>query len=67
MTKPDDNGMFAVSPVKPIAPYVGGKSLLAKTIIPYIESIPHKAYCEPFIGIGGISELLISNVALEKY
>lgn len=46
--------MMPINPVKPVAPYIGGKSRLAKTIIPYIDSIPHKTYCEPFVGMGGI-------------
>lgn len=46
--------MFPVTPVKPVAPYVGGKSRLAKTIIGIIDTIPHKVYCEPFVGMGGI-------------
>lgn len=48
------DNMFPVTPVKPVAPYVGGKSRLAKTIIRLIDTIPHKAYCEPFVGMGGI-------------
>lgn len=40
--------------VKPVAPWVGGKSLLAKLIIERIEAIPHVCYAEPFIGMGGI-------------
>ena len=46
--------MTQVKPVRPVAPYSGGKSRLAKTIISHIEAIPHNAYCEPFIGMGGI-------------
>ncbi|OLA82159.1 MAG: DNA methyltransferase [Azospirillum sp. 51_20] len=45
---------FEVKPINPIAPYLGGKRLLAKTIIPLIDKIPHNIYCEPFIGMGGI-------------
>lgn len=41
-------------PINPIAPYLGGKRLLAKTIIPIIDKIPHKIYAEPFLGMGGI-------------
>ena len=44
----------AVKPVLPVAPYVGGKKLLAKTIIPEILKIPHTCYAEPFIGMGGV-------------
>jgi len=40
--------------VKPIAPYLGGKSKLAKTICSIIDNTPHKTYAEPFVGMGGI-------------
>jgi len=40
--------------VKPVALYVGGKSLLAKTIIRCIKAIPHTCYAEPFVGMGGV-------------
>lgn len=40
--------------VKPVAPWIGGKSLLAKTIIDKIKKIPHVCYAEPFIGMGGV-------------
>lgn len=43
-----------IKPVNPLAPYIGGKSLLAKVIVPLIERIPHKLYAEPFVGMGGI-------------
>lgn len=43
-----------VKPIEPIAPYLGGKRLLAKTIVPIIEKIPHNIYAEPFIGLGGV-------------
>ena len=43
-----------VKPTEPIAPYLGGKRLLAKTIVPIIEKIPHNVYAEPFVGMGGI-------------
>ena len=45
---------FEVKPINPIAAYLGGKRLLAKTIVPIIEKIPHNIYCEPFVGMGGI-------------
>ena len=41
-------------PTDPIAPYLGGKRLLAKTIVPIIEKIPHNIYAEPFMGMGGV-------------
>ena len=37
--------------VKPTEPI---KRLLAKTIVPIIEQIPHNIYCEPFMGMGGV-------------
>lgn len=43
-----------VNSTSPIAPYIGGKRLLAKTIVPIIEKIPHNLYAEPFIGMGGV-------------
>lgn len=45
---------FEVKPINPIAPYLGGKRLLAKTIVPLIEKIPHNIYAEPFMGMGGV-------------
>lgn len=43
-----------VPPAAPVAPWLGGKSKLAKTIIDRIERIPHRAYVEPFVGMGGV-------------
>lgn len=43
-----------VSPLKGIAPYVGGKRILAAAIIELIEKIPHTTYVEPFVGMGGV-------------
>ena len=43
-----------VTPVTPVAPYLGGKSRLARTIIQHIEKIPHHLYAEPFVGMGGV-------------
>lgn len=45
---------FAVAPVRPIAPYIGGKRNLARRITGLIEATPHTAYIEPFVGMGGI-------------
>ncbi len=39
---------------KPAAAYVGGKRNLSKRIVELIESVPHKAYAEPFVGMGGV-------------
>lgn len=46
--------LASVSPTKPVAPYVGGKLKLAKTIIQRINEIEHDGYAEPFVGMGGI-------------
>lgn len=43
-----------VRQTKPPAPWLGGKSKLAATIIPIIEAIPHTTYVEPFFGMGGV-------------
>ena len=44
----------AVSPVRPIAPYVGGKRALAKRLVDRIEQVQHDLYAEPFVGMGGV-------------
>jgi DNA adenine methylase len=44
----------AVQPVRPIAPYIGGKRALAKRLVALIETIEHEIYAEPFIGMGGV-------------
>ncbi len=43
-----------VSPVKPVAPYLGGKSRLAKHIVQKINTLPHTTYAEVFVGMGGV-------------
>ncbi|MGE6741710.1 DNA adenine methylase [Allorhizobium pseudoryzae] len=43
-----------VHPATPAAAYIGGKRILAKTVIARINATPHEAYCEPFVGMGGI-------------
>jgi DNA adenine methylase len=51
---PAPTDLMPVKPVNPVAPYVGGKRLLAKTLIERIEATPHTLYAEPFVGMGGI-------------
>lgn len=46
--------MRNVKPAIPVAPYIGGKSRLAKDIIKQIESISHTTYAEVFVGMGGV-------------
>ena len=46
--------MIPVDPIRPVAPWIGGKRNLAKRICAAIERIPHTTYAEPFVGMGGI-------------
>lgn len=48
------SGFTPVDPVRPVAPYIGGKRNLAKRLIERIDAIPHKTYAEPFVGMGGV-------------
>lgn len=43
-----------VLPVRPAAPYLGGKRRLAAAIIERLAAVPHACYVEPFIGMGGV-------------
>lgn len=43
-----------VSPVRPPAPYIGGKKMLANRLVERINAIPHTIYAEPFVGMGGV-------------
>jgi DNA adenine methylase len=47
------NDLVLVSPVAPLAPYIGGKRLLAKRLAERIAAIPHQTYAEVFVGMGG--------------
>ncbi|CUH68711.1 Modification methylase DpnIIA [Thalassovita gelatinovora] len=46
--------MRKVPPAVPVAPWLGGKKALSDKIIARIEAIPHRAYVEPFVGMGGV-------------
>ncbi|WP_232617725.1 DNA adenine methylase, partial [Pseudooceanicola antarcticus] len=48
------NTMSKVAPAAPVAPWLGGKKALHRTIIERIEAIPHTTYAEPFVGMGGV-------------
>ena len=43
-----------IDPTLPVAPYFGGKRLLAKRLIAQINATPHTLYAEPFVGMGGV-------------
>lgn len=43
-----------VEPVRPVAPYIGGKKQLARRIINIINAIEHQTYAEVFVGMGGV-------------
>lgn len=46
--------MQNISPILPIAPWLGGKRNLAKRITAIIDADTHLTYAEPFVGMGGI-------------
>lgn len=46
--------MTDIDPVRPIAPYLGGKRNLAKRLCALIDRHDHEVYAEPFVGMGGI-------------
>ena len=43
-----------VTPVRPLAPYIGGKRQLAKRLVALINATPHTTYAEAFVGMGGV-------------
>ena len=43
-----------VAPVRPIAPYIGGKRNLARRLVERIDQVDHLTYAEPFVGMGGV-------------
>ncbi len=43
-----------VGSAEPPAPWMGGKRHLARRICTILAATPHAAYCEPFIGMGGV-------------
>lgn len=46
--------LVAVSPVRPVAAWLGGKRNLAKHLVARINAVEHQTYAEPFVGMGGI-------------
>lgn len=49
-----DSGLVPVTPIKPAAPWIGGKRNLAGRLVKLIQATPHTSYAEPFVGMGGI-------------
>ncbi|MBX8827897.1 DNA adenine methylase, partial [Ochrobactrum sp. SFR4] len=47
------NEFTEVAAVKPIAPYIGGKRQLSRTLCEMIAETPHSLYTEAFVGMGG--------------
>lgn len=43
-----------VQAVRPAAPYIGGKRMLAQRLVALINETPHTAYAEAFVGMGGV-------------
>lgn len=50
----DNSTLEPIKPVRPVAPYIGGKRMLAKRLCTNIGDIPHRTYAEAFVGMGGI-------------
>jgi DNA adenine methylase len=46
--------MVPVTPVRPPAPWIGGKRNLAKRMVARIGAVPHATYAEVFVGMGGV-------------
>jgi len=46
--------MTPVTPISPVAPWLGGKRNLARLICARLDATPHATYAEPFVGMGGI-------------
>lgn len=49
-----DPSLEPVEPIRPVAPYIGGKRNLARRLVDRIEAVPHGIYAEPFVGMGGV-------------
>lgn len=48
-------GVFSpVQPTDPPAAWIGGKRHLARRICAVLAATPHRAYVEPFVGMGGV-------------
>ncbi len=49
-----NKNMEQVKPVSPVAPWLGAKTRLYPRIVAKIDTIPHRSYIEPFVGMGGV-------------
>lgn len=49
-----ESQLFSVAPVRPVAPWIGGKRALSKRLVELIGRTPHGLYAEPFVGMGGV-------------
>ena len=52
--KASQNLPQSTAAAEPVAPWFGGKKLLANRIIQRIKATPHTCYAEPFAGMGGV-------------
>lgn len=43
-----------ISPVRPVAGYIGGKRNLSRRLVSIIDATPHALYAEPCVGMGGV-------------
>jgi DNA adenine methylase len=50
----DREHLQPVAPARPPAGYIGGKRRLAAELCARIARIPHRSYCEAFVGMGGV-------------
>jgi DNA adenine methylase len=48
------NEFSTIAPTQPVAPYIGGKKVLARRLIERINAVPHETYAEVFVGMGGV-------------
>lgn len=54
MLSSPNSALVAVEPVRPLAPYIGGKRQLAQRLVALINAIDHRTYAEVFVGMGGV-------------
>ena len=50
----EELSLAAVRPVRPVAPYIGGKRALSKRLVAMMDAQPHDIYAEPFVGMRGV-------------